>query len=700
MKEKDKQEYLERYRQEKESGAPFFPDVLFKDAVVALLVFLGLVALAYFAGAPLEARADPADTEYTPRPEWYFLFLFQLLKYFPGNLEVIGVIVIPALAILALLALPFLDRSARRHFLGRPVVIGIAVVSVIGVIFLTLLSVVEAPPPSEAKVGDPTAALYAENCAPCHGSSIAVPAGANLHSIIALGKHEDMPAWNADLTTDEIDALAGFIQSPGGSQLFATSCGSCHEVQELVAGNPLELKRTLDEGPDFLPHQEVGVPRWSETLSQTERTALLNFLAAPDGQRLFAINCASCHGTSVGFVGEESELRDIIALGGLHLEMPPWRDRLAETELEVLSRYVVDPASTSAGQALFQQHCASCHGQRVPQAEDFTQARQIIESGGSHETMPVWGAILTQEQLIALATYTLRSATGVPLELGQRLYSQSCASCHGDFGEGGSNPARPGDIIAPISSEEYLKTRDDATLRSIIAQGQPNFGMSPFGSAFGGPLDDEEIDTLVAYLRSWEANPPVELPPELASTPLPLAGSDIFLSVCAQCHGSRGEGLLGPALDDPAFQDRNSDQQIFDTISLGHDATSMVSWGEILTSEQINQLVSFIRTLSSEESATPSGPVSFKTDVLPIFQAACGACHGTLGGWDASSYETVMNTGDNAPVVIPGDAQGSPLGQWLLGTRPDGRTMPPSTKLPSGEIQLILDWIAEGALDN
>src|SRR3972149_2097109 len=96
-------------------GVPFFPDIVFKDAVISLFLFLILLALAYFIGAPLEARANPADTTYTPRPEWYFLFLFQLLKYFPGELEVVGVVVLPTIAIILLFLLPFLDRSSRRH---------------------------------------------------------------------------------------------------------------------------------------------------------------------------------------------------------------------------------------------------------------------------------------------------------------------------------------------------------------------------------------------------------------------------------------------------------------------------------------------------------------------------------------------------------------------------------------------------------
>src|SRR4030065_33783 len=124
MEEKEKQQYYEKYRKAKEKGILFYPDAIFKDAVVVFAIFLILIGLAYFVGAPLEERANPADTAYTPRPEWYFLFLFQLLKYFPGRLEVIGVFVIPTLMIALLLFLPFIDRSAKRHALSRPIITG------------------------------------------------------------------------------------------------------------------------------------------------------------------------------------------------------------------------------------------------------------------------------------------------------------------------------------------------------------------------------------------------------------------------------------------------------------------------------------------------------------------------------------------------------------------------------------------------
>lgn len=700
MNEQDKQEYLEEYHEAKEKGSPFFPDILFKDALVSLLILGALIALAYFFGAPLEARANPADTTYTPRPEWYFLFLFQLLKYFPGKLEVLGVIAIPTIVILTLFVLPFLDRSKERHFFSRPIVTGATGLLVVGVAFLTVQAVREAPPPAETSQGDPVAALYTANCAPCHGANIDVPPGTNLHSIIAQGVHgQGMPAWSGDLSTDQIDALAGFILSPKGSQLFTDNCSECHNVSDLVAGDPTQLKGALEASSSFAPHDGQDVPDFSQILNAEDRTSLLNFLIAPDGQRLFSVDCSGCHGRSVAFAGSESDLRNIIAKGGMHLEMPPWKGRLPDSDVDQLAKFVIDPLGNPEAEGLFRQYCSDCHGGLVPLAKNVEEAREVILQGGPHQTMPVWGSVLTSQQLDALVSYTLEAAQGTGPELGQQLFAENCSPCHGDFGEGGPNPTRAGDIIAPISSAEYLKTRDDTTLKSIISQGQPNFGMSPFGSAYGGPLDDDQVNSIVAYIRSWEANPPVELPPDVASGAVALSGSEVYTDLCAQCHGSQGQGGVGTALADPAFQQSQTDQQIFDAINLGHKQTAMIGWGEILTSDQIQQLVTYIRSLTPTTPGASAEP-SFARDVLPVFQQRCIFCHGTDGGWDSSSYESVMNTGDNGPVVVPGDVANSLLAQKLQGLQTDGKVMPPTGKLSDAVIQPILDWIAAGAPDN
>src|SRR5208283_5407502 len=87
------------------------PEQVYKDTVGFFVAFIILFLMAVFVQVPLERMADPTDTNYIPRPEWYFLFLFQVLKVFNGPLEVIGTVVLPTLAILALVLTPFIDRG-------------------------------------------------------------------------------------------------------------------------------------------------------------------------------------------------------------------------------------------------------------------------------------------------------------------------------------------------------------------------------------------------------------------------------------------------------------------------------------------------------------------------------------------------------------------------------------------------------------
>ena len=126
----------------------------------------------------------------------------------------------------------------------------------------------------------------------------------------------------------------------------------------------------------------------------------------------------------------------------------------------------------------------------------------------------------------------------------------------------------------------------------------------------------------------------------------------------------------------------------------------MIPWGEILTSGQISELVKFIRDFENYGDETPPGDVTFQDDVVPILEVNCTVCHGSLGGWDGRGYEDVINSGNNGPAVIPGDAVNSLLAQKILGTHSLGDIMPPSGKMSDAEIQIFLDWISAGALDN
>ncbi len=177
MNEEQKKQYKEKYTQEKQNGVKFWPDIIYKDIVITTALFIILIIMATWIGVSQEPKADPSDSAYVPRPEWYFLFLFQLLKYFPGSLEWLGTTVIPIIAVLALFLLPFFDRNSKRHWKARPVAVIIMSVMVVGIVALTIMAVATTPPqevtgtiagsvPEQILAGQD---LYSVNCTECHG---------------------------------------------------------------------------------------------------------------------------------------------------------------------------------------------------------------------------------------------------------------------------------------------------------------------------------------------------------------------------------------------------------------------------------------------------------------------------------------------------------------------------------------------------
>jgi len=132
-----KESYRLRYEQAKREGHPFWPYIIVEDTIVAALVLLASIGLMVALGVPTEAKADPTDTSYVPRPEWYFMFLFQMLKYFPGNLEWVGAAVLPPLGLVLLLLLPLYDHSPWRSPRRRPLVMLAGVLMALVIAFLT-----------------------------------------------------------------------------------------------------------------------------------------------------------------------------------------------------------------------------------------------------------------------------------------------------------------------------------------------------------------------------------------------------------------------------------------------------------------------------------------------------------------------------------------------------------------------------------
>jgi ubiquinol-cytochrome c reductase cytochrome b subunit/menaquinol-cytochrome c reductase cytochrome b/c subunit len=159
MNQREKEQYLREYAQLKAQGKPFFPYAVAKDAVMACIVIALIIVLSLLFGVGLEGKANPASTSYDPRPEWYFFFLFELLRIIhPPSLTPLATIGIPTLCMILLFMLPFYDRGRERRPERRPIatVAGISVILAMG--YLTWRGA-HAGTPDAVEIATPTAVV-------------------------------------------------------------------------------------------------------------------------------------------------------------------------------------------------------------------------------------------------------------------------------------------------------------------------------------------------------------------------------------------------------------------------------------------------------------------------------------------------------------------------------------------------------------
>ncbi|MBI3541169.1 MAG: cytochrome b N-terminal domain-containing protein, partial [Deltaproteobacteria bacterium] len=252
-----KERVKNRYLELKSQGQSFFPYTIYKDILAVFAVFLLAFALALWSPAGLEEVADPTDSNYNPRPEWYFLFLFQALKFFPGSLEALAAVLLPSLALGLLVLLPFLDKGPQRHWWDRPWVTGLGVTALAGVIALSVMGW-RSPRVNPVVKEDPQVvsgrALYSElRCYYCHSirgkGGVTAPdlstVGARRDRVWLLKHFEDPAALSPGtvmpklhLLPEEMSRLAAYLETLGGGGpyspkapgLFQKNCSSCHAL--------------------------------------------------------------------------------------------------------------------------------------------------------------------------------------------------------------------------------------------------------------------------------------------------------------------------------------------------------------------------------------------------------------------------------------------------------------------------------------
>jgi quinol-cytochrome oxidoreductase complex cytochrome b subunit len=147
MNTAQKEAYLREYEILKKKGKPFFPYAIAKDSAMMFIVALVIITLSLVLGAEIGPKADPTTTTYTPRPEWYFFFLFELLRVLkPPELVPVATIGIPTLAMVLLLLLPFYDRNPERRPERRPVATIAGIMTIIAMAYLTYLGATAGAP--------------------------------------------------------------------------------------------------------------------------------------------------------------------------------------------------------------------------------------------------------------------------------------------------------------------------------------------------------------------------------------------------------------------------------------------------------------------------------------------------------------------------------------------------------------------------
>jgi menaquinol-cytochrome c reductase cytochrome b/c subunit len=171
---REKEQYLREYSILKNQGKPFFPYAVAKDSLMACLVLAVIITMSILFGAELGPKADPTTTTYTPRPEWYFFFLFELLRVVkPPELVFLATIGIPTVCLVLLLLLPFFDRNPERHPLRRPIATIAGIATIAAMAYLTILGAlagspteIDQPAPPGLEKGQEV--MASSGCLGCH----------------------------------------------------------------------------------------------------------------------------------------------------------------------------------------------------------------------------------------------------------------------------------------------------------------------------------------------------------------------------------------------------------------------------------------------------------------------------------------------------------------------------------------------------
>ncbi len=340
MNGETKKKLDERYQRELYEGEFFWPDSIFKDAVVALGISILLILLATFVGGAGEPKADPSDTSYIPRPEWYFLFLFKFLALYGqipliGKIEWLATVLVPSIAIGLLLFLPFVDRSQDRHYAKRAMPLGVMFIMVLDILILTLISDV----PTVAADDATRWVKLSASLQPYAG--LVIP-GAVMLALIALAKFFKTASWKWMAWT-----------TGGGSFLMVALTLAIFAFAPTVAADESAVAETLVD--QILAGQDLYSVQCVECHGDDGKVTIIEGVKGLEGKEISPINSRD-----VLYTINDASMAELIAYGRPDSGMNPFGkmynpEGLSRSEIDnivIFMRYMWDDRFELPAEAL------------------------------------------------------------------------------------------------------------------------------------------------------------------------------------------------------------------------------------------------------------------------------------------------------------------------------------------------------------
>ncbi len=656
----------------------FYPNQVLIDMAFVLLVMGVLGMLAHFVPVTLGPEANPANSRYLPRPEWYFVPMFQWLKYWEGWRTVIGVVVIPALLIGLVFLLPFLDRGLERRPWRRPIPVGGVFIVLFGLLWLGMTSHLD-------DSRDP--AIAAQLAQQIQEEDVYSRAAFQPYSA---------PSLSGGASSGPLDAAA-----TRGKALFDShGCSGCHGANggggvgpalTHIAGQdqPAQLT-TLLKAPTAKMTAAGMVPL---TISSADLTALVSYLtslgsASAASPATAPTSASSAPAPAKAEPGATAPVSASSAPAPLKTE-PGATAKPTDARTEAPPAAAVsagkNPAATMPGETIYQSHgCAACHGAG---GKGTQRAPALIDVGLRLSAVQIATVLHTP-------TAKMRAGGMPPVTLGDKE-SASLVAYLGSLKSAGQTPGQS--ATAKAVKQPTARPPQTATAPATPASTPttPPSAQAPTAKApasaptpASAPAQTPTAPATVASKPTQPLPQPQTVPGQAGGNAPSASSSDqrgeaLFSAQgCPACHGARGVGTsTAPAL---AKLSATMTPAALTSV-LQHPTDKMRSGGMPavnLPEADMGALVAFLQHLETPTAAPPAGatpaPGAPASTISPVasHQAAkaasppplnqpeirgkalfaahrCADCHGTDGVGGTAAAPALAGTGKSfTPAIL------------------------------------------------